>query len=185
MNTRARTERAGRRRGFTLVEAVAAMSIIAALGSVGSAFIYSGISSARNAYASLQLHEEASSALERIVRELRRIPLDGSAGTIAPTISAVTATSISYGTNSSLTLNGGSIVYVDSGTPAATLLSGVTSFDIQCSDESNTPMNASLSGSACYPIRRIQVTITCARDGISETVRTRVFIRGAMKGGVS
>jgi prepilin-type N-terminal cleavage/methylation domain-containing protein len=174
-----------RRRGFTLVEAIAAMTIISALGSVTSALIYTAISSYRSSYTVAQLHEEISTALDRVSRRLRDVELNAAApaGTIAPNISNVSASSISFSGSSSLTLSSGSISFVDAGAPAVTLLSNVSSFSVQCYDESNAAMGATLSAAACYPIRRIAVQITCQRDGVTETVRTRVFVRSTMQGG--
>jgi type II secretory pathway pseudopilin PulG len=172
-----------RARGFTLVEAIAAMSVIVALSSVGSAVVYSGIRSCRGAYASAQLHEEVSTAMERVVRELRCIAPNTSAPVVgAAQISSVTGTSISFGSGSSVTLSGGALVFSDSGAAAVTLLRDVTSFSLRCYDESNAALPSSLSGSGCYPIRRIEVTLGSGREGSTETVRTRVFIRGSMEG---
>jgi len=174
-----------RRRGFTLIEAIAAITIISTLGSVTSALIYTAISSYRSSYTVVQLHEEISTALDRVSRRLRDVELNASAptGTIAPNISNVTASSISFSGTSSFTLSAGSISFVDAGASAVTLLSNVTSFSIKCYDESNAALGATLSAAGCYPVRRIQVQITCQRDGVSETVRTRVFVRSTMQGG--
>jgi hypothetical protein len=147
--------------------------------------VYTALATHRSAYTTLQLHEELSTTMERIVRELRKIPLSVSAGTKAPDIASVTASSITYSTSSSFALSGSSINFVDAGATAVTLLSGVTSFSIQCYNESNAALAATLSGAACYPIRRIQVQISCQRDGVTETVRTRLFIRETMSGGAS
>jgi hypothetical protein len=174
----------GSRRGFTLVEAVAAMSVLVAVGSVSSTIVYSAVNGGRAAYASCQLNEEISSAMERIVHELRRVGLNSSAGSTAPNITAVTAGSIGFGTSSSFGLSGTTLNFVDSGASAVALLTGVSAFSVSCYDESNAALGASLSGSTCYPIRRVQISITCTRDGVSETLTTRVFVRGAMSGGV-
>jgi type II secretory pathway pseudopilin PulG len=173
------------RRAFTLVEAIAAMTIISALGSVTSALIYTGVRSYSGAYTTAQLHEEISTALDRISRRLRDVELNASvaAGTIAPNISAVTPSSISFSGNSSFALSGSTITFVDSGAPAVTLLSNVTAFAIRCHDESNATVPTASSGAGCYPIRRIHVAITCQRNGITEMVRTYVFVRSAVQGG--
>ena len=172
------------RRGFTLVEAMAAMSVLVAVGSVSSTIVISAVNGGRTSYTSCQLNEEISSAMERVVHELRRVGLSASAGTTAPNITAATANSISFGASSSFALSGSTLNFVDSGAAAVALLTNVAAFTVECYDESNSALAASLSGTACYPIRRVQVSITCTRDGVSETLRTRVFVRGAMSGGV-
>jgi prepilin-type N-terminal cleavage/methylation domain-containing protein len=168
----------GRRRGFTLVEAVAAMAVLGALGSVSSGVIMSAVGSYRDAAVTAQLHEEVSSAMEVVTRQLRVIPQAVSGGA---DISAVTPTSIAYGT-SSLTLSGTDLVWVNAGGAPVTLLSDVSGFALACFDGTNTAMNASLTGAECATVRRVSVTITLARDGRSDSVRSKVFLRGFVQG---
>jgi type II secretory pathway pseudopilin PulG len=179
------THRTGQRQrsGFTLVEAIAVMCVLAIVGSLSSALIHTGVASYRDAAAQSLLHEEAATALARLAVELRRIPLDSGAGTTAPLISSVTATSMAWNGNYSLALSGSELRLVEAGGPAATLLDNVVSLTIQCFDESNTAMAAGLSGAACHPIRRVSVWVTVARDGRTDSLRCKFFIRSAMKGG--
>jgi prepilin-type N-terminal cleavage/methylation domain-containing protein len=169
------------RRGFTLVEAICAMTIIVALGSVASGLIYTGVGGYRSAATTAQLHEEASSALDVIARALRQVPQATGGG--GPNVSAVTPSSITFGT-SSFSLSGSTLSWVDSGAAAATLLTDVSDFSIQCYNDKGEDLATSLSGSACQPIRRVQVSITLSRGGLSDTIRTRVFIRSMMQGAV-
>jgi prepilin-type N-terminal cleavage/methylation domain-containing protein len=173
--------RTGRtRRGFTLVEAIAAVTVLGTLGSVASAVIFSAVQSYRDACVVAQLHEEGSSAMEVVARQLRVIPQALSGG---PDISAVTPSSIVFGT-SSLTLSGTDLVWVNAGGGPVTLLSGVSAFVIECFDGSNVAMAGTLTGSECAGVRRISVTITLSRDGESDTIRTRVFLRGFIEGAI-
>jgi prepilin-type N-terminal cleavage/methylation domain-containing protein len=166
------------RAGFTLVEAIAAMAVLGALGSVSSGVIMSALGSYRDAAVTAQLHEEISGAMEVVSRQLRAIPQAAGGGA---DISAVTPSSISYGT-SSLTLNGTDLVWVNAGAPGVRLLAGVSGFTLACFDGTNTPMSATLTGAECAPVRRVAVTITLTRDGRSDSVRTRVFLRGFVAG---
>lgn len=170
------------RRGFTLVEAIAAMLIVAVLGSVSSVVIYTAVASYRDASVKAQLHGEASSAYDRLVRALWSIPRDTSASVVAPQVSTVTATSIAWGGNWSLTLSGTQLMLVENGGASKSILNNVTSFTIQTYNESNTALAASLSGAATQAIRRIQLQVTVGREGQTETLRTRVFIRSTMSG---
>ena len=65
---------------------------------------------------------------------------------------------------------------------AALLLSDVTACTITAFDQDNTQLGASLSGAGCDAIRRVSVSVTVQRNGISETLRTRVYIRSTMEG---
>ncbi len=172
------------RRAFTLVETIAVMTVLAVLGSLSSALIYTGVLSYRDASTLAQLHEEEATAIGRLAIEFRRIPLNSGAGTMAPLISSVSATSMSWNSNYSITLSGSQLRFVEAGGAAATLLDNVTAFSIQCYDEANTALAATLSGAACYPIRRIAVSVSVSRQGISDTLRTKLFIRSTMQGGL-
>jgi hypothetical protein len=68
------------------------------------------------------------------------------------------------------------------GGAAALLLSDVTACTITAFDQDNTQLGASLSGAGCDPIRRVSVSVTVQRNGISETLRTRAYIRSTMEG---
>jgi type II secretory pathway component PulJ len=183
MSTRARHAIGRPGRAFTLVEAVAAMCVIAAVAMLGSTVVHSAMRSYRSGYGSLQLHQELSLTLERIVRELRRVEMIGVAPG-RPDITSVTADSIEFGAGSSFRWQSGAIRFVDSGAPAVLLGQSITAFSVRCYDQSNAALAATLSGTACEPVRRIEVQITAQRDGESATLRTRVFLRSTMAGGV-
>lgn len=171
------------RRGFTLVETIAVMAVLAAVGSVSSLIIYTSVNGYRNASARAQVHEASAAAMDRLSVEFRQIPLDPGSGTTAPVITSVTPTSIAWGSGSSLSLSGSTLQLVDSGGAAVTLLSNVTGLTVQCYNESNAALATTLSGVGCQPIRRIGLTITVSHDGQSDTIRSKFFIRSAMAGG--
>ena len=62
------------------------------------------------------------------------------------------------------------------------LLSGVTACTVSTYDEDNTLLAATLGGAGCDDIRRVQLDITVARNGITERLRSKVFIRSTMIG---
>lgn len=170
------------RRGFTLVEAIAAMSIVAALGSVSSMVIYSSVSSYRDASVRAQLHSEVSSAYDRVTRALWSMGRNTAATSVAPNITSTTATSITFDTNWTLTLSGTQLMLTENGGTARSILNNVTSFAMAFYDESNNVLGPSLSGSATQAVRRIQLNTTVSREGQTETLRTRIFIRSTMSG---
>ena len=188
MNARVLTSRAGRsprasrRPGFTLVEVIATIAIISVIGSIASRTIITALNGYTTSATRAQLHSELSIAMDRIDRELKRIPQKASYGSIAPNITSVTGTSIAWNGNYSLSLSGPQLQMVDNGAATTVLLDNVTSFSIQAYNESNTALSATLSGTACDPIRRVVVQITIQRSGITETLRTKVFLRGTMRG---
>jgi len=170
------------RRGFTLIEAVATMTILAAIATVASNIILTSADGYLNASTSAQLHTEMSIGLDRLVREVRNINLDESAGDIAPDIDSVTASSVDWSGNNSVAFAGDELQITEDGGSAAILLTDVSSFNIQCFDEDNAALSTTLSGSGCDVIRRIELTISLQRHGVTETLRTKVFLRSTMQG---
>ncbi len=170
------------RRAFTIVEAVAVISILAAVGSVVSMLLYTGSKSYTDAAATAQLQAERPGAMARMMRELRYIPIDQTSSPIIPKINSVTASSITWNTNSSITVSSGQLQMVLNGGTAETLVQNITSLVISTFDDSNAALGATLSGAQCNTIRRIQVQITIARDGATQTLRSRVYLRGLMAG---
>ncbi len=169
------------RRAFTLVEAVAAIAILALLGSVASRLVLTATTAWHDGATSAQLHEELSIALERITKDLRAIGRDESAPP-APRIASLTPTSIAYNAASSLALSGDELIVVESGAPPVPLLSGVSSFSLLAFDENNDPLPSTLTGAQTRPIRRIEVSITLDRHGVTQTLRTRIYLRSTMSG---
>lgn len=171
------------RRGFTLVEAIATIVILAIIGSIASVIILTAVDGYVDAATTAQLHIEASTAMDRIVRELRRVGLDGGAVGVAPDINDVTPTSITWGANGELSLTGNKLQLTTSGPPLGDLLEDVSAFTIQTYDEDNATLAATLTGAACDPIRRIELGLTLQRSGVSTSLRTRLFVRSTMSGG--
>ena len=172
------------RSAFTLVETIAALTVVAVVGLAASGITLAAVASWRDAAVSAAVHAELSTAMERIAKELRAVePHPTVAG--APRIASITPASISFNAGASITLSGGR-VFLDPG-PGATdaLLSGVTSLSIQAFDQSGTLLPGSVSGPACQAVRRLQIAITVQRQGITHSLRTRFFIRGTMAGASS
>jgi prepilin-type N-terminal cleavage/methylation domain-containing protein len=173
------------RRGFTLIEAIATITVLAALGSVSSTIIYTAVSAYTQASIAAQLHAEASTAMERLMSELDKIPLDAGASGVAPDIASVSATAMTWNTNYSVTLSGTQLGLVVAGAASSVLLDNVSSFAVATYDESNAALGATLSGTGCDPIRRILLTITVTSNGVSSTLRSKIFIRSTMEAGAS
>ncbi|MCI0630556.1 MAG: hypothetical protein L0Y44_07895, partial [Phycisphaerales bacterium] len=149
--------------------------------SVASLTLLSALDGYVDAATQAQLHSELSIAVDRIDRELRRTQLKTSSP-IAPNISLVGPSSITWNNNYSLSLSAGRVMLVENGGASAILLSDVTAFSVTAYDESNTAMAANLAGAACDPIRRVRVTVTISRAGVAEMLRTKVYLRSTMEG---
>jgi type II secretory pathway pseudopilin PulG len=170
------------RRAFTLIEAIATITILAALGSVATSMILSATTSWRDAAVTGQLHDELSTAMERLAKELRAIPTDTTAPGPAPLIASLTPTAIAYGAASAVALAGSNLELIDSGAPPVTLLGDVAGFSVTAFGDDGAALSATLAGTDCQQIRRIGVQITLHRQGVTHTLRTRIFLRSTMTG---
>ncbi len=172
------------RAGFSLVELIAAMVVLSTIAAAVGAMMPTMASGSRDAILRGELHEEASTTVERLVREWRAIDLNSSVSpTIAPSISSATANSLTWASGSSISLSGTSLMLTLPGSSAKVLQPNVGSLTLTYYNESNSALTPPLSGSACYAIRRIGIDLTLTRDGTSERVRTKVYIRSTMQGG--
>jgi len=181
MSPRRAAFRAMSRRAFTLVEAIAALVIISVLGSIGSRLVYSAVTAVRDGSDRAELHAEACNTMETLVSTLRDAARTASGGA---NITSVTPTSIAYNTTQTIALSGTTLTFTDTaqGGSVQPMLRNVSSFAIQCYDQDGTALATSLSGSGIDPVRRVQITVTVSKNGLSETLRTRVFLRNTMQG---
>ena len=178
------------RRGFTLIESMATVSILALAGSMASFLILDAVDQFSDAATTAQLQAEMAIALDRATREVRRIPLDTAAATPpAPDINDLSPTWLNWdgslGTQYQLLYDSGAsaLKLQEAGGALAVLLPDVTSCTISAFNADNGPVAApTLTGDDCDEIRRILINITCTRNGISVSLRTKVYIRAIMTG---
>ncbi len=168
-------------RGFTLIEAIASIVVLAIVSSTSSSVIWAAVQSYQHGAETARLQSEASIAMERMTRELRAVPLNA---TSAPDISSITSSSITWDNSTRvLSLTGTDLVLTVSSVDSV-LLSDVISFSVQAYNAANTAMAPTLNGSACDPIRRVSLQIDVARGEASSSVRTKVFLRCMMLEGL-
>jgi prepilin-type N-terminal cleavage/methylation domain-containing protein len=168
------------RRGVTLVELIACVVVLAALGTGASTIMFSAADGYFDSATTAQLHAEASIALDRIVRELRNIPIEAES---TPDIDSLAADAITWNDDYTIELDGTDLELTENGGAAAVLLEDVSDFTLAAYDEDNDALALPLAGAACDDIRRITVSITLEGNGISETLSTKVFVRATMAGG--
>lgn len=185
------TRRCRVRSGFTLIESIATIVMLAILGSIASFLVVDAVDGYVSASGSAQLHAEASLAMDRMMRELRKIELDPALDpTVAPHIDAVTANSINWweegvGAHSlswSATAGDPLMLAID-GAAAIILIDDITGFTVSTFDAANLALPAVPTEPERETIRRIAVAVTIQRSGITQSVQTKVFIRSTMSGG--
>jgi prepilin-type N-terminal cleavage/methylation domain-containing protein len=176
------TARRTTRRGFTLVEAVATITILAVVSMTASRIIFAAADAYAGEATRAELTLDLSAAMERIAGELRAIPSrDASPGT--PWIDVATASGVTFGNGSRLALVSDRLELTIEGGPARALLEDVAAFELTYFDEAGQPINAPVAGAARDTIRRIGVSVTRGKHGVVEQLRTRVYIRSAAAGG--
>lgn len=163
---------------------MAAVAVLSVLASIASFLILGAVDSYLDASTSTQLHAEASIAMDRIMRELRKIELDSAASGIAPNITTTNPAWMEWQDSDSdlyqLLWAGSALKLTVDGGAFADLLSDVTAFSVKTFDQDNTQLGDSLTGDDCDGIRRIEIEMTLERGGVSDTLRCRTFIRSTM-----
>ncbi len=181
-----------RRGGFTLIEALATITVLSILGSMASFLIVDAVDGYVGAVTSAQLHAELAIALDRLTREIRKIDNDETAGPTDPDIDSVTQVGLedamtwtdSLDRTYSLSKSGSDLMLkVESEAAAAVLLSDVTAFAISVYDQDDGVIAGDISNGACDPIRRVLLDVTLSRQNVTESLRSKVFIRSTMSGG--
>lgn len=173
-----------RRYGFTLIESMATIVILATLSSSASFLIITAVDGYLEATTRAQLHSELSIAMDRIVRELRHIPLDPNGATPVPDITLIQSDFISWNAASAYALSYLAPPNLQLQAPVmGDLLNDVTAFTIAAYDEDNALLVLPLGDVPSEAARRIEVTITLTRSGVTESLRTKVYLRSTITGG--
>lgn len=167
--------------GFTLIELVCAMSVMGLLSVLAARIISSTADQYVAATVQTELCLEMSTAMERIVQDLRQTRLKN---TLTPDLSSMTGSSIAWTDPDgpkSLSLNGSDLVLTDS-IASSPLVRGVTSLGVQAYDDSGLALTGILNTAQLAAVRRVEITLTAQRQGVTETLRTRVYLRMLMSG---
>lgn len=173
-----------RRRGFSLVEVIAVIVILGLVGSAASSLILTAVASFTDTSVRLALHSEASVALDRIVREIREIDAAPEDNQPNADIRSAGATELQWADSKSLRLVGGTLLLNTDGTNEDALCTGVSDFAFDFRDDSNRSLllGGRVADDDLARIQRIAVRLSLTRQGMTESLQTRVFIRAAMTG---
>lgn len=167
-------------RGFTLVEMIGAMVIVAVAGVAATTVATRAVADVRDAATAWSLHQDTAAALDRIVQELRAVGKDPTTG--GPAISSIATAQLTLPSgdgfqfiDASGTIPGR--INLTAGGTTATLLSNATSLTISVLTGTGTQLSLPLSAASAASARRIIITISASRNGVSETLRTSIYFR--------
>ncbi len=169
-----------RLRAFTLVEAITTIAIVGVVGSIAVTLVRTAIDVYEDSAIRADLSTQLSTAMERVATELRTIGPSSASGSVGPDISALTSTSITFNSGAAartITRTGSNLLLTGGAASNIPLAQNVSTFTLQGYDKSNVALPASPSAGQIATLRRIEITLTATRGTVSETLRTRVFIR--------
>lgn len=178
--TRLRATR--RRRGFTLMEAIAGIVVLSVLAAVSSGILLNAADGYVAASVRAQLQSEASVTLDRVTVLLRNLPRDEDGSGSAADLDRVESDAISWSGNHSIRRADDELI-LELDSVERTMQNDVVGWLIQSFDESNELIPGVISGPRCDDVQRIELTLTVSRHGVEETLRTRVFLRATLPGG--
>lgn len=156
--------------GFTLIETVAVIVIVGLLGGivgplmVGAADAYAGARDGRRAV------EDASFALDRIVRLLRESPEGDAPGT--PAFSKITPEAFSFADGTQVIWADDELLFQQGAGPLSPLCRKVTAFEVRYLRGDGLPLDAG-AGDDASDVRRVEVRLVA--DG--QDLRTCVYLR--------
>jgi prepilin-type N-terminal cleavage/methylation domain-containing protein len=168
------------RRAFTLVEVICTIVVISLVAGATSRILFQAFGALNDSSTRSDLHDQLASAMERITSELHTISIKPSSSPATPDITACTAASIAFNNPTAartIGITGSTILVSGSAKASSIIATGVSAFIIQGYDESDAALPASPSVAQIATIRRIQITITATSNGVTETLRTKVYVR--------
>ncbi len=153
------------------------MTVLSTLGIVSGTLVMNAIGAFSQGSELVDIHNNASLAMERLVRDIRSLPPNANN---QPDISSFAPSAMTWDNGShSIAVQNGQLIYTANGVSRA-LLDNVSSLSLVAYGQNNTKLASTLSGSDCEAIRRIEIAITVAKGDVSNTIRTRIFLRCMM-----
>lgn len=174
-------------RAFTLVEVISCVAILATVAAVSAQLIVSATTTFSEIAIRAELHARLSGAMERIVRELSYVQIDPAAAPVGADIGTYTATAMTWNTelsNPGAITSAGSVRsltsgYVDTTAGVSQTLLPNATLTLEYFDQNNAVVTGTTNGTS---IRRVQITLAATESGVTESIRTKVFLRSTMTG---
>lgn len=167
---------------FTLIETIAAMVVLSIIATSASLLIGRMSVTVRDRSVQGQLHNEASIALDRMVREVRSLDSVDTGDGFVPDIRSASKTSFHWSEGELIELSDNAVQLNTDGINTDPLVTDVSAFSLDYLDDDGASL---LSGSTVTSgnlekIRRVRIALTLSRGGINETLHTLVFLRAMM-----
>lgn len=165
---------------FTLVEVIATIVVMSIIAGVASRVLFQAFAGLNDASTRATLSTQLATAMERVTGELHSIAIKPASSPATPDITACTATSLTFNTPAAartISLSGTNLLFSGSAKASAIIATNISSLTIQTYDGANTAISASPTAAEIATIRRIQVTLVATSGGMTETLRTTVYIR--------
>lgn len=158
------------RRGFTLLEALTAVIVLAVVAALVSPVVSSSSEAYVSAMSSRRATERVGFALERCVRLVREIPPSSGGSGVA--VSSVAEGSLTLEDGSGVVLENGVLSLRVAGGESATLLAGVTTFEV------TALATDGVSSTAGTPRETRRVNFTIESEGLR--MSSAAFIRSGV-----
>lgn len=155
------------------------MVILSTIAGVAGSIIFTAVDGYAAASARAQLQSELSVAMDRIVRELRSLATEDPQTGAADLVS-MASQSMTWGSGSGVRLSGSILEVIDAAGTPARLASDVTLFTVTAFDENGSVIALPLDDAGCDRVRRVGITLAAARNGTTEQIRTRIFLRATI-----
>ncbi len=184
-----RAPRRRRRRGFTLIELVASISVGVIVSGLASSLIWNASKQLTDASARSEMIDEGAAAFELMFRYIREIPQNECPAMPTPCllgnaqIAAASATELRFGGTGFRLASGSDAVEMtsDSGTTWHPLVKNVSSLAFSYYDRQDNALTAfPLSPTNRAAVRRIQVELLLSRGNESARLRSGVYLRSFM-----
>jgi prepilin-type N-terminal cleavage/methylation domain-containing protein len=166
--------------GFTLVEVIATIVVMSVISGIASRILFQSFGALNDMSTRGDIHDQLASAMERITSELHTIAIKSGSSPATPDITACTASSITFNNASTartISLSGSTLQISGSAKANSIIATNISTFTVQTYDSSNAALPASPSAAQIATIRRIQITITGANNGVTDTLRTKIYVR--------
>ena len=176
---------ARRARAFTLVEVITTIVLMSIIGGVASRILFQAFGALDSAATRTDMHNQLASAMERVCSELHTVAITPLSSPATPHITACTASSLTFSNGSAsrtIALSGSTLLITGDAAANSVIATDISALTFQTYNDSNAALPAAPSAAQIATSRRLQITITATRNGMTETLRTKVYFRSMSLG---